>query len=56
VAPADAPAWNPAFDVTPATLIAGWITDVGIVRPPFGPAIRTGASRIAAAATVGAVR
>jgi methylthioribose-1-phosphate isomerase len=44
VAPADAPAWNPAFDVTPAALIAGYITDVGIVRPPFGPEIRTGSA------------
>ena len=26
---------NPAFDVTPAELIAGIITDRGIVRPPF---------------------
>ena len=29
LAPADAPAWNPAFDITPAALIAGYITDVG---------------------------
>jgi methylthioribose-1-phosphate isomerase len=27
---------NPAFDVTPANLIAGFITEKGIVRPPFG--------------------
>ena len=26
---------NPAFDVTPADLIAGFITEKGIVRPPF---------------------
>ncbi|MEE8141494.1 MAG: S-methyl-5-thioribose-1-phosphate isomerase, partial [Planctomycetota bacterium] len=26
---------NPAFDVTPHTLIAGWITERGILRPPF---------------------
>ena len=26
---------NPAFDVTPASHIAGWITEVGILRPPF---------------------
>jgi methylthioribose-1-phosphate isomerase len=44
IAPADAPAWNPAFDVTPAALIEGYITDVGIVRPPFGPEVRIGAS------------
>jgi methylthioribose-1-phosphate isomerase len=49
-APADAPAWNPAFDVTPAELITGWITDVGIVRPPFGSELRTGARALATAA------
>lgn len=26
---------NPAFDVTPAAWIAGWITEAGIIRPPF---------------------
>ena len=26
---------NPAFDVTPASHIAGWITEVGILHPPF---------------------
>lgn len=38
-APPGVPAWNPAFDVTPAELITGFITDAGILRPPFGPAI-----------------
>lgn len=27
--------YNPAFDVTPAELIAGFITERGILRPPF---------------------
>jgi methylthioribose-1-phosphate isomerase len=31
--------WNPAFDVTPAELITGLITDAGVLRAPFGPAI-----------------
>ncbi|WP_272598018.1 S-methyl-5-thioribose-1-phosphate isomerase [Solirubrobacter ginsenosidimutans] len=31
--------WNPAFDVTPAALITGLITDAGVLRAPFGPAI-----------------
>ena len=31
--------WNPAFDVTPADLITGLITDAGVLRAPFGPAI-----------------
>lgn len=34
-APPDARAWNPAFDVTPHRLIAGWITERGVERPPF---------------------
>ena len=34
-APPDVPAWNPAFDVTPAELITGFITDAGVLRPPF---------------------
>jgi methylthioribose-1-phosphate isomerase len=32
-------AWNPAFDVTPAELITALITDAGVLRPPFAPAI-----------------
>ena len=35
IAPAGVRVWNPAFDVTPAELIAGWVTERGIVRPPF---------------------
>jgi methylthioribose-1-phosphate isomerase len=31
--------WNPAFDVTPAELITGLITEVGVLRAPYGPAI-----------------
>jgi methylthioribose-1-phosphate isomerase len=50
-APTDAPAWNPAFDVTPGGLITGWISDVGIVRPPFGAELRTGRRLAGAAAT-----
>ena len=33
--PPGAGVWNPAFDVTPAALIAGYITDRGLVHPPF---------------------
>jgi len=33
------PVWNPAFDVTPAALITGLITDAGVLRAPYGPAI-----------------
>jgi methylthioribose-1-phosphate isomerase len=28
-------ALNPAFDVTPAARITGWITEWGVLRPPF---------------------
>ena len=33
IAPAGIPVWNPAFDVTPAKLIAGIITERGILSP-----------------------
>jgi methylthioribose-1-phosphate isomerase len=35
LAPAGALVWNPAFDVTPHHLIAGIITERGILRPPY---------------------
>jgi methylthioribose-1-phosphate isomerase len=35
VAPMDAKARNPAFDVTPARLLTGIITENGVVYPPF---------------------
>jgi len=35
-APEGALAYNPAFDVTPHDLIAAFITEKGVVRPPFG--------------------
>ncbi|MGE3076407.1 MAG: S-methyl-5-thioribose-1-phosphate isomerase [Dehalococcoidia bacterium] len=33
-------AYNPAFDVTPAELIAAIITEAGVVHPPFSEGIR----------------
>ena len=39
-APQGVPVFNPAFDVTPARLITGFITDRGILRPPCRGAIR----------------
>lgn len=39
-APRDVAVWNPAFDVTPAELIAGIITEVGVLRPPYEDSIR----------------
>jgi len=39
VAPAGIPALNPAFDVTPNKYITGIITEVGVLRKPYGKAI-----------------
>ena len=33
IAPAEMGAWNPAFDVTPASLVTGWITEHGMWSP-----------------------
>jgi methylthioribose-1-phosphate isomerase len=38
-APEKAGVFNPAFDVTPAELIAGIITERGVLRPPYREAI-----------------
>ena len=35
-APAGSAVYNPAFDVTPAELITGWVTERGRLKPPFG--------------------
>jgi methylthioribose-1-phosphate isomerase len=35
IVPEDGRAWNPAFDVTPSHLVTAFITDGGILRPPF---------------------
>ena len=40
VAPEGIAVRHPAFDVTPARLITAIITDRGVLRPPFGEAIR----------------
>ncbi|NLE21282.1 MAG: S-methyl-5-thioribose-1-phosphate isomerase [Actinobacteria bacterium] len=39
VAPEGAPARHPAFDVTPAANIDAIVTEAGVLRPPFGPAL-----------------
>jgi methylthioribose-1-phosphate isomerase len=39
VAPANARAFNPAFDVTPASLIAGIVTEFGVLRAPYETSI-----------------
>jgi methylthioribose-1-phosphate isomerase len=35
IAPEGSPVWNPAFDVTPAALIDGWVSEAGLLQPPF---------------------
>jgi methylthioribose-1-phosphate isomerase len=35
VAPIDAPVWNPSFDVTPGTLIAGIVTEERVLTAPY---------------------
>ncbi len=35
VAPEGSPVFNPAFDVTPAALVTGYVTERGILHPPF---------------------
>ena len=49
IAPPETAALNPAFDVTPAELISAIVTEEGVLRPPFGPALaRAIATAIAA--------
>ena len=44
-APKESPARNPAFDVTPARYIMGFVTDAGILRPSQLRALGTTAAR-----------
>jgi methylthioribose-1-phosphate isomerase len=39
--PKGVPVFNPAFDVTPARLITGFITDRGVLNPPYRKSIRS---------------
>lgn len=40
MAPEGVHVYNPAFDVTDADLITAFVTERGIIRPPFGPAFQ----------------
>lgn len=40
LAPADSPAHNPAFDVTPAALVGAIVTERGVAEAPYGEALR----------------
>ncbi len=35
IAPKDCPVWNPAFDITPASLITAIVTESGVFREPY---------------------
>jgi methylthioribose-1-phosphate isomerase len=48
VAPLGTTAFNPAFDVTPADLITAIVTEEGVLRAPFGPALHWAVQRRAA--------
>ena len=45
IAPPGTDVRNPAFDVTPAELITGIITEEGVLRGPFEPALREATER-----------
>ena len=45
ITPAGAAVHNPAFDVTPADLVDAIITEVGVLRAPYGPAIEAALGR-----------
>ena len=47
VGDADVAVWNPAFDITPAALITAFITDAGVLRPPYEVSIRDGIAQAA---------
>jgi methylthioribose-1-phosphate isomerase len=38
-APPDVQVWNPAFDVTPAELITAFVTEAGVLEPPYADSI-----------------
>ena len=40
MAPEEVKTYNPAFDVTDASLISGIITEYGVLRPPYDVSLR----------------
>lgn len=52
-APAGAQVWSPAFDVTPAVLVTGIVTEQGISRAPYPESLK---AAVAAAAREGKTR
>jgi Initiation factor 2 subunit family len=55
LAPQEVAVWNPAFDVTPARLITGIITELGVISPRTTHGASAGASAGATAAGSGGV-
>ena len=45
VAPVEVEGFNPAFDVTPAELVTAIVTDQGVLRPPYAPALADAMAR-----------
>jgi len=45
ISPRESNGFNLAFDVTPADLIAGIVTEAGVLRAPYGPAIAASLAR-----------
>ena len=41
VSPPDCRVYNPAFDITPAELVKGFITEKGIIKPPYEKNIKS---------------
>lgn len=48
ISPPSVNVWNPAFDITPGDLVTAFITDSGVIRPPYAATI--GAARAAGSA------
>lgn len=48
IAPPGTAVWNPAFDVTPAELITGIVTEEGVLRAPYAQALQAAADARAA--------
>ena len=45
IAPVGTAVRNPSFDVTPAELISGIVTEEGVLTAPFGPALEAAMER-----------
>jgi methylthioribose-1-phosphate isomerase len=43
---AEYPVYNPAFDVTPGSLITAIILETGVCRPPYGPSLKAALDRV----------